>query len=151
MRRDIFTEEHDLFREQFRRFVAEEVEPHIEQWNADGLVPRAIWKRMGEEGYLGANMPEEWGGAGGGLPLRRHHHGGARAMPAPTALQASLHTDICLPYLESYGSEEQKQKPSWSPPSRATDLVAIGMTEPSTGSDLAAVAAPRRSATATTT
>jgi acyl-CoA dehydrogenase len=137
MRRDIFSEEHELFREQFRRFVKEEVEPHVAGWNRDGIVPRAIWKRMGEEGYLGANQPEAWGGAGGDflfdaiimeeLAWFRCH-----------ALQASLHTDICLPYLETYGSEEQKRR--FLAPGIAGDcLVGIAMTEPGTGSDLAAV------------
>ena len=137
MRRDIFWEEHDLFRSQFRRFVSAEVEPHVLAWNEAGITPRAIWKRMGEEGYLGANQPVEYGGAGADflydaivmeeLAYHRAH-----------ALQASLHTDICLPYLTSYGTEEQKRK--YLAPGIAGDcLVAIGMTEPGTGSDLAAV------------
>jgi acyl-CoA dehydrogenase len=137
MRREIFSEEHDLFREQFRRFVKTEVEPFAEQWNRDGITPRAIWKRMGEEGYLGANQPVEYGGAGGDflydaivieeLAYFRCH-----------ALQASLHTDICLPYLTSFATEAQKRR--WLVPAIAGDcLVAIAMTEPGAGSDLAAV------------
>ena len=111
MRREIFSEEHNLFREQFRRFVNAEVEPCVPQWNRDGITPRAIWKRMGDEGYLGANQPIEYGGAGGDflydaiimeeLAYHRCH-----------ALQAQLHTDICLPYLEAFGTEEQKRKRS---------------------------------------
>jgi acyl-CoA dehydrogenase len=137
MRREIFSEEHDLFRAQFRRFVKAEVEPHVLAWNEAGVTPRAIWKRMGEAGYLGANQPVEYGGAGADflydaiimeeLAYHRAH-----------ALQASLHTDICLPYLTSYGTKEQKRK--YLVPAIAGDcLVAIGMTEPGTGSDLAAV------------
>jgi len=137
MRREIFGEEHELFRAQFRRFVLAEVEPHVRAWNEAGITPRAIWKRMGEEGYLGANQPVEYGGAGADflydaiimeeLAYHRAH-----------ALQASLHTDICLPYLTSYGTEEQKRR--WLVPGIAGDcLLAIGMTEPGTGSDLAAV------------
>ena len=138
MRREIFSEEHELFRAQFRRFVEAEVAPHVPAWNTAGITPRAIWKRMGEEGYLGANQPVEYGGAGADflydailmeeLAYHRAH-----------ALQASLHTDICLPYLTSYGTEEQKRK--YLAPGIAGDcLLAIGMTEPGTGSDLAAVA-----------
>jgi len=137
MRREIYGEDHQLFREQFRRFVQEEVEPHVLTWEKAGKVPRSIWKRMGEEGYLGADQPEAYGGAGADflydaiimeeLAYFRCH-----------ALQASLHTDICLPYITSYGTEAQKQK--WLAPAIAGDcLVAIAMTEPSTGSDLAAV------------
>ena len=137
MRREIFSEEHDLFREQFRRFVREEVEPHIPAWNEAGIVPRSTWKRMGEEGYLGANQPEAYGGAGGDFlydAVIMEELAYARAH----ALQASLHTDICLPYLETFGSEAQKQQ--YLVPAIAGDcLVAIGMTEPGTGSDLANV------------
>ncbi len=137
MRREIFSEEHELFRAQFRRFVETEVAPNIAAWNEAGIVPRAIWKRMGEEGYLGANMPEAYGGAGGDFlydAIIMEELGYARAH----CLQASLHTDICLPYLASYGSEAQKQK--FLAPAIAGDrLVAIAMTEPSAGSDLAAV------------
>ena len=139
MRREIFSEEHDLFREQFRRFVRAEVEPFVAQWKAAGITPRAIWKRMGEEGYLGANQPSEYGGAGGDflfdaivmeeLAYWRCH-----------ALQAQLHTDICLPYLETFGTEAQKRK--YLVPAIAGDcLVAIAMTEPAVGSDLAGVQA----------
>jgi acyl-CoA dehydrogenase len=137
MRREIFSEEHDLFREQFRRFVRAEVEPCVPQWNRDGITPRAIWKRMGAEGYLGANQPVEYGGAGGDFlydAIIMEELAYARAH----ALQAQLHTDICLPYLESFGSEAQKRK--FLAPAIAGDcLVAIAMTEPGAGSDLAAV------------
>ncbi|MEN8160732.1 MAG: acyl-CoA dehydrogenase family protein, partial [Myxococcota bacterium] len=137
MRREIFTEEHELFRAQFRRFVAEEVAPHVVAWNRAGITPRAIWKRMGEEGYLGADQPAEYGGAGADFlydAIVMEELAYARAH----ALQASLHTDICLPYLTSYGTEAQKQK--YLVPAIAGDcLVAIAMTEPGTGSDLANV------------
>ena len=137
MRREIFSEEHELFRAQFRRFVATEVEPHVLAWNAAGITPRAIWKRMGEEGYLGANQPVEYGGAGADFlydAIIMEELAYARAH----ALQASLHTDICLPYLTAYGTAEQKRK--YLVPGIAGDcLVAIGMTEPGTGSDLANV------------
>jgi len=137
MRREIFSEEHELFRQQFRRFVETEVAPHVAAWNDAGQVPRAIWKRMGEAGYLGANQPERYGGSGGDFlydAIIMEELAYARAH----CLQASLHTDICLPYLLSYGSEAQKQK--FLVPAIAGDcLVAIAMTEPSAGSDLAAV------------
>ncbi|MCP5066299.1 MAG: acyl-CoA dehydrogenase [bacterium] len=137
MRRDIFEEEHELFREQFKRFVQEEVEPQISDWNEAGITPRSIWKRMGEEGYLGASQPEAYGGSGGDFlfdAIIMEELAYARAHP----LQASLHTDICLPYLTSFATEEQKQR--YLVPAIAGDcLVAIAMTEPGTGSDLANV------------
>src|SRR5438034_11683034 len=65
MRREIFTEDHDLFRDQVRRFAEREVEPRVAEWNERGMVDRAIWRRLGEEGLLGANQPVEYGGSGG--------------------------------------------------------------------------------------
>ena len=109
MKREIFSAEHDLFRSEFKRFALAEIEPRVEGWNAAGISDRATWLRMGEMGYLGANMPEAYGGGGGDflydmiiveeLSMIRAH-----------ALQTSLHTDICMPYLLNYGSEEQKQR-----------------------------------------
>lgn len=137
MRRTIFSDEHDLFRSEFRRFAETELLPQNEAWIEAGVSDRSAWRKMGENGFLGANQPEEYGGAGGDFlydaiimeelaDLRLH------------ALQASLHTDICLPYLTTYGTEAQKQK--WLVPAIAGEcLLAIAMTEPSTGSDLANV------------
>ncbi|MBW2315664.1 MAG: acyl-CoA dehydrogenase family protein, partial [Deltaproteobacteria bacterium] len=64
MRRTLFGEEHDLFREQFRRFIADEIEPRIPEWNERGMSDRESWRRAGENGYLGACAPEAYGGAG---------------------------------------------------------------------------------------
>jgi acyl-CoA dehydrogenase len=137
MRRDIFSDEHEHFRAEFRRFAEAEILPKIEEWNTAGISDRDTWQKMGEAGFLGANQPEEYGGSGVDflydaivmeeLAYMRAH-----------GLQASLHTDICMPYLTSYGSEEQKQKYL----TRAISgecLVAVAMTEPGTGSDLANV------------
>jgi acyl-CoA dehydrogenase len=137
MRRDIFTEEHEMFRAQLKRFAAREIEPKIATWNREGITDRATWRRMGEEGFLGPCMPEAYGGGGGDFRydqivmeelayLRAH------------GLMTAVHTSICMPYLLSYGSEEQKRR--WLPPAiRGETLLGICMTEPGTGSDLAAV------------
>jgi len=137
MRRDVFSAEHELFRDQFRRFAEREVVPRIEGWDARGMSDRATWKRMGEEGFLGAHAPAEYGGAGQDFlydaivieelaDLRAH------------ALMMYLHSDICMPYLVRYGSVEQKRR--YLPGAIAGDvLLGIAMTEPGTGSDLAAV------------
>ena len=137
MKREIFTEEHELFREQVRRFAEKEIEPKIAEWNARGSSDRGTWRRMGEEGFLGACAPEEYGGAGASFLYdavimeelaRIRAHG----------LMMSLHSDICMPYLVSYGTEEQKRK--FLPPAIGGELVlGIAMTEPGAGSDLAAV------------
>ena len=137
MKREIFSEEHELFRDQVRRFVEREVEPKIPDWNERGMVDRATWRRLGEEGLLGANQPTEYGGAGGDFLYdaivieelsRVRAHG----------LAASLHSDICLPYIVSYGTEKQKR--NYVPPAISGELIlGIAMTEPGAGSDLAAV------------
>jgi acyl-CoA dehydrogenase len=137
MRRDIFTEEHEMFRAQLKRFAAREIEPKIPQWNRDGITDRETWRRMGAEGFLGPCIPEAYGGAGGDFRydaivmeelayLRAH------------GLMTAVHSSICMPYLVSFGTEEQKHR--YLPPAVAGEmLVGICMTEPGTGSDLAAV------------
>jgi acyl-CoA dehydrogenase len=137
MRRDIFTEDHDLFRQQFRRFAEAEILPKIEAWNARGMSDRETWRRAGAEGFLGANQPTEYGGAGGDFlydAIIMEEMAWMRAH----AMMISLHSDICMPYLVSYGTEEQKRK--YVPGAiRGDILLGIAMTEPGTGSDLANV------------
>jgi acyl-CoA dehydrogenase len=137
MRRDVFSEEHEMFRAQFRRFAEREIEPKIERWNKDGITDRDTWLRLGAEGYLGPCMPEEYGGAGGDflydaivmeeLAWRRAH-----------GIMTAVHSSICMPYINTWGTEEQKRR--WLPPAiRGETLLGICMTEPGTGSDLANV------------
>ncbi len=137
MRRDIFSAEHELFRDQFKRFAEKEIAPKVEGWNARGMSDRETWRRAGVAGFLGANAPVEYGGAGGDFLydaivmeelawLRAH------------AMMISLHSDICMPYIATYGSEAQKRK--YLPGAISGDiLLGIAMTEPGTGSDLANV------------
>ncbi|MBV8134231.1 MAG: acyl-CoA dehydrogenase family protein [Deltaproteobacteria bacterium] len=137
MRREIFSAEHDMFREQVRRFVDTEIEPKVAEWNRNGISDRESWRRMGAAGFLGANAPEEYGGGGVDFLYdaivmeelaRVRAHG----------LMMGLHSDICLPYLTTYGSDEQKRR--YLPKAIGGEtILAIAMTEPSTGSDLAAV------------
>ncbi len=135
MRRTLFSDEHEIFRAQFQRFIADYVEPKIEKWEADGKSDRESWKRCGDEGYLGANAPVEYGGAGADFlydAIIMEEMAYARAH----GLMLSLHTDICMPYLSHFVIEAQKQK--FLTGAIAGDIIlAIGMTEPGTGSDLA--------------
>jgi len=137
MRRDLFDEDHAMFRAQFKRFAAREIEPKIAKWNHDGITDRETWRRMGEEGFLGASLPEEWGGAGQDFLydavvmeelawLRAH------------ALMFSLHTDICAPYIRDFGTAEHKEK-YLRGAVEGRVLLGVAMTEPGTGSDLANV------------
>jgi acyl-CoA dehydrogenase len=137
MRRTLFTEEHDAFREQFRRFVKKEVEPKVAGWNQTGFCDRETWRRMGEEGFLGADAPEEYGGAGAGFlynVIVIEELAWVRAHPLLTL----LHSDIVMPYLVRHGSEEQKRR--YLPATiRGEKILGICMTEPGGGSDLAAL------------
>lgn len=137
MRRDIFSDEHDMLRDQFRRFVADKVEPKIDAWNRGGTTDRESWAQFGAAGYLGASAPEEYGGAGGDFlfdAVIMEEMAYARAH----ALMMSLHSDICMPYIATFGNDAQKAK--HLPGAIAgTTILAIAMTEPGTGSDLANV------------
>ena len=137
MRRDIFTEEHALFREQFRRFAQKELEPKVPEWNARGMSDRESWHKAGAAGFLGACAPTEYGGAGGDFlydAIIMEELAWIRAH----GMMISLHSDICLPYLETFGTAEQKQK--YLPGTISGDtILGIAMTEPGTGSDLANV------------
>lgn len=134
MRRTIFDEEHELFRDQFRRFVAEELEPKIPDWNEKGMSDRESWRRAGEQGYLGACAPEAYGGAGAEFhydAIIMEEMAYARAH----GMMISLHSDICLPYLTAFASDEQKRK--YVPGCVSGEiLLGICMTEPGAGSDL---------------
>jgi len=135
MRRDIFSEEHEMFRVQVRRFVENELVPKIESWNRDGMSDRESWRKMGEAGFLGANAPAEYGGAGGDFLYdaivieelsRVRAHG----------LMMGLHSDIIMPYIATYGTEDLKRR-YLAPAISGETILAIAMTEPGTGSDLA--------------
>jgi acyl-CoA dehydrogenase len=137
MRREVFGEEHELFRQQFRRFAEEEIAPRVEKWNREGRTDPETWRRAGEQGFLGCNAPVEYGGSGGDFlfdavimeelaRIRAH------------ALMISLHSDIVMPYLVNYGSEEQKQR-YLTKAIRGECILAIAMTEPGAGSDLQGV------------
>lgn len=132
-----YTEEHRIFRESVRRFLEKEVTPFVEEWEEAGRVPKSVWKKMGEQGFLCMDVPEEYGGAGADFlysvivmeELARTNH---------TGLAAPLHSNIIVPYITAYASEEIKKK--YLPGCVSGDIItAIAMTEPNTGSDLAAI------------
>lgn len=138
MRRDLFEEEHLLFRDTVREFMAREVVPHHAQWEKDGIVPREVWKKAGELGMFGFSVPEEYGGSGitdfryNTVIVEEIIRAGA------SGLGFGLHNDIMAPYLVDLTDEEQKQR--WLPGFTSGELItAIGMTEPGAGSDLQGV------------
>lgn len=137
MERGLFNEEHLIFREAFRKFLAREVAPFYDQWEQDGRVPKAIWRRAGSLGYLCPWVAEEYGGAGVGLEYSIIM---AEEMSRQdfVGFAHSLHSNIIVPYLDSYGNEAQKKR--WLPGCVSGEIItAIAMTEPDAGSDLAAI------------
>jgi len=130
-----YTAEHNIFRDSLRKYLDKEIVPHVEEWEEAGIVPRSVWKKMGEQGFLCTDVPEEYGGVGGDFlysvivceELVKSNFSG---------LAASLHSDICVPYISAFASEEQKRK--YLPGCVSGDIItAIAMTEPNAGSDLA--------------
>ncbi|MFO0682646.1 MAG: acyl-CoA dehydrogenase family protein [Sandaracinus sp.] len=142
MDRTLFREEHDLFRKAFREFVDREVKPAQPKWREHGVVDRDAWRKAGAAGFLCPWLEEKYGGPGGDFlhsvvvmeELARAYDDG---------FAMALHSDIVVPYLHAFGTEEQKKK--WLPGCASGAIVtAIAMTEPGTGSDLANVKATAR-------
>jgi acyl-CoA dehydrogenase len=132
-----YTDEHRIFRQTLRRYLEKEVTPHAEEWEEAGIVPREAWKKMGEQGFLCTAVPEEYGGAGGDF-LYSVIVSEEMARTNFNGLTASLHSDIIVPYIVAFGSEAQKKK--YLPGCVSGDIItAVAMTEPNTGSDLAAI------------
>ena len=130
-----FSKDHDLFREHLNSFLAQEVTPHVAQWEKDHLVPKSIWQKMGRAGFLCPTISKEYGGLGKDFlyafivaeELSHTFHSG---------LSASLHSDVVVPYLDAFGSAEQKAR--YLPGCVTGDIItAVAMTEPDAGSDLA--------------
>jgi acyl-CoA dehydrogenase len=135
----IFEEHHDLFRQAVRAFVQKEVEPHVEEWEAAGQIPKSIWPRMGELGFLGVEYDEKYGGAGADvLTTAVLCEEMARSRCASLAMAVGVHTDMASPHLYWTGSEALKEK--YLPAiCRGEALTAIAVTEPGGGSDVAAI------------
>jgi alkylation response protein AidB-like acyl-CoA dehydrogenase len=132
-----YTEEHHEFRQRLRAFLEKEVKPHAKQWEEDHIVPREIWNKIGQQGFLSTSIPKEYGGIGGDF-LYSTIVCEEMASTGQTGLAATLHSDVVVPYIEEYGSEEQKKK--YLPGCVSGDIVtAVAMTEPGAGSDLASI------------
>ncbi|MCF8565240.1 acyl-CoA dehydrogenase family protein [Alicyclobacillus tolerans] len=131
------TEEHEIFRRALRRFLENEAAPRFEQWEREKLIPREFWLKMGSQGYLCPSVPEQYGGAGVDFSYSAViNEELERIGSGMTGI--GLHSDIVIPYLLSYGSQEQKQK--WLPRCVTGEVItAIAMTEPGAGSDLAGI------------
>jgi len=132
------TEDHKDFRKRLKAFLEKEIIPHVDQWEKQRMVPKEAWRKMGENGFLCPAVSPEYGGIGGDFihsaivadEMSRTYH---------TGLAPSLHSDVVVPYIDLFGSEEIKQK--YLPGCVSGEIItAVAMTEPGAGSDLSAIA-----------
>jgi acyl-CoA dehydrogenase len=132
-----YCDEHIAFRKALRDFCEKEITPFVDQWEADHIVPKEIWRKTGRAGFLCPEVSPEYGGRGGDFryalivseEMSRTWH---------TGLITALHSDVVVPYINAFGSEEMKQK--YLPGCVTGDIItAIAMTEPDAGSDLASL------------
>src|SRR3954453_15405624 len=134
----IFTDEHEQLRESIRAFAQKELAPHAEEWE-EPTFPDSVFRRMGELGFLGLDKPERSGGPGGEYPSSLvlaeeivHAQSGGLAMGL------AVHTDMAMPPILAFGTEEQKQ--AWVVPAIAGQkILCLGITEPDAGSDVAGI------------
>jgi acyl-CoA dehydrogenase len=134
-----FSEEHEMLRRSVRAFVEKEITPHVADWEDAGRIPRELWRKLGAQGLLGLEFPSEYGGAGAdflasvvlGEEMARCRSGGV-------AFSVLVHTDMSSPWLTRFGTDAQKRK--YLPGIiRGETVCALGITEPGTGSDMAAL------------
>ncbi len=135
-----FTQEHEMFRQMVRRFVEEEINPHVDEWEDAGIFPaHDLFKKMGDLGMLGLTYPEEYGGQGLDFwytTILCEELGKANASGVPMGI--TVHTDMCTPALAHFGSDELKQQ-FLAPAIRGEMVGCIGVTEPDAGSDVASI------------
>jgi citronellyl-CoA dehydrogenase len=135
-----FSQEHEMFRQMVRRFVEEEINSHVEEWEEAGIFPaHDLFKKMGDLGMLGLTYPEEYGGQGLDFwytVVFCEELGRANASGVPMGI--TVHTDMCTPALAHFGSDELKQQ-FLAPAIRGEMVGCIGVTEPDAGSDVASI------------
>ncbi|WP_287153934.1 acyl-CoA dehydrogenase family protein [Candidatus Solincola tengchongensis] len=134
-----FTEEHEMLRRSVREFVERELVPHAEEWEAEGMFPDWVFRRLGELGFLGLHFPEEYGGGGGDyftniVLMEELAKCGSFGVNTGVAVQIGMAT----PPILAFGTEEQKQR-YLVPAIRGEKIACLGITEPGAGSDVAAV------------
>ncbi|MCX4663987.1 acyl-CoA dehydrogenase [Streptomyces sp. SID4919] len=136
MRRTIYNEDHEAFRDTVRAFIEAEVVPVYDEWYAAGQPPREFYDKLGELGVFGIEVPEEYGGAGLSTFKFEAVMAEETARAGVSFGGSGVHVLLCLPYLKAYGTEDQKKR--WLPDfATGRTMYAIAMTEPGTGSDLA--------------
>jgi alkylation response protein AidB-like acyl-CoA dehydrogenase len=139
MERTLYDEDHEAFRGSVKEFLDRQVRPHLEDYQEAHALPREFWREAGKQGLLGLEVPEEYGGTGAGdyrFNAVLTEELAKVNMTLPSCL--GIHADIVAPYLVHLTTDEQRKR--WLPDFCSGELLtAIGMTEPSGGSDLAAL------------
>jgi alkylation response protein AidB-like acyl-CoA dehydrogenase len=134
-----FSEEHELLRKSIRSFVETELAPHASEWEANKDFPDDVFSRMGELGYLGLAYPEEYGGSGGdylcNIVLAEEM---CRCNSGGVAMAIAVQTDMAVPPLFKFGTEEQKRR-YLVPAIKGEKIFCLGITEPNAGSDVAGI------------
>ncbi|MFO8058291.1 MAG: acyl-CoA dehydrogenase family protein [bacterium] len=137
MERDLFNEDHQMFRDMFTKFLQREVEPYYDKWEKEGMVDPELWKKAGENGFLCPWLPEEYGGSGVDFLYSAVMIESLAGMGF-SGFGVNLHNDIAVPYIWTFGNEGQKKK--WLPGCCTGEYItAVAMTEPDAGSDLQAI------------
>ena len=134
--RKIFREDHEMFREQVQRFIADRILPRYDEWEAAGVTPRELWREAGEQGLLNSALPSPYGAEGdfGHAVVVIEELARANCL----GIGFSIHSDMVSPYLWNLGTQAQKDR--WLPAMARGEVIgAIAMTEPGAGSDLKAV------------
>jgi len=132
--RTLFSPDHEAFRDSFTRFIDKEIAPFHAQWEDQGYVDRAVWNKAGENGFLCMTMPEEYGGSGADK-LYSVIQMEALGKAGFSGIGYCLHSEIVAPYIEHYGTDEQKKR--YLPRLASGEMIgAIAMSEPAAGSDL---------------
>lgn len=139
MRHPMFTEEHEMFRENVRKFVQKEITPYAEQWEEDEFFPDEVFRKLGKLGYLGAHFPVEYGGGGGdylySLILSEEL---AKGGVAGVGMGVGVVTGMAVPPILKFGTDEQKKR-FVTPAAKGEKIAALGITEPNAGSDVASI------------
>jgi acyl-CoA dehydrogenase len=136
----LFKESQELrdFRQVFRKFVAREITPHVEEWERNRAVPRELWKKMGDKGFLCPWLPEKYGGLNVEARYSLQVINEELVRGDGFGVGVPLHSDVATPYIYSYGTEELKER--LLPKTTSGEAIcAIGLTEPNAGSDLASI------------
>ncbi|WP_127454044.1 acyl-CoA dehydrogenase family protein [Streptomyces sp. B29(2018)] len=136
MRRTVYNEDHEAFRDTLRSFIEAEVVPVYDEWLAAGQAPREFYYKLGELGIFGIEVPEEFGGAGEESFKYQAIISEECARAGVSFGGSGVHVALCLPYLKAYATEDQKKR--WLPDFvTGTTMYAIAMTEPGSSADLA--------------